>query len=188
MNRLQYAGLSLLFVNALGITASAQQVPETIQIPADPGIPIGCLLTPTCGGNLFVSQNGKRVRPQAPVDRGQGMPCLFDPHCSAQPDDSGKRQALFRHPVTIEDVARKDTKIGDYIPLELKLSDTVRALPQMSNETSRIASCTASIVGADEASRNVQNLPTGFNHDRRTAVAVVASAYAAALEACAHLR
>jgi hypothetical protein len=168
--------------------AQAQRPPRRppVEQPVDPGVPIGCLLKPGCGGNLFVHPDGKFVTPHAPVNPAVGLPCLLNPQCNSQLD-AGGRAALFQRPVSPDDVAHNGATIGDYIPFRPAASAPPRSLnavPQMDVTRSR---CTASIIGARE-SANAAQKEVGRAQEQRTAVDIVVGAYSMALADCSPLR
>jgi len=154
------------------------------EMPADPGIPIGCLLSPSCGPKLFTHPDGRIVAPQAPVDPGNGVPCLVDAKNCGNLLSVGGRQALFKRAVTPQDVATAGAKVGDYIPAS---PPPPLAPPSGGFEAIAASWCTASIVDAKESALRAQQSQND-QAMRGLKVGVAVNAYTNAVAACQPLR
>lgn len=153
-----------------------------LEQPVDPPVPIGCLLSPSCGPNLFVGPDGLRVLPHAPVDPGRGLPCLLRDDCSQQ-------LGAYRRAVTVDSVVQNGASVGDYLTLDqlrsLRLAPTPRrAAPGAAPH----AECAASLIGADEVAKRAATSAPASSSEKQHGIAVVAQAYTSAMAACSDLR
>jgi hypothetical protein len=171
---------------ALAQTPRGPKVTGPVQMPVDPGVPIGCLLNPNCGPKLFVHPDGKIVTPQAPVDPIKGLPCLLDSKNCGNLLSVSERVALFQRSVTPDDVAAKGAMPGDYIPFPSHSALAPQSIGP-SQPPASPSQCTASIVGANESARSAQQ-PPNDSDKRRATLDVVVSAYTMALRACQPLK
>jgi hypothetical protein len=172
-------GLAAVSGQASAQSATAMRVPGGQQMPLDPGVPIGCLLSPSCGPKLFTHPDGRIVTPQAPIDPEKGMPCLLNPKCG-NTLSIGPRDVLFQRAMSPDDVITSGAKVGDYIPVE---SAPLLVQPAPPDRQRASKACTASVLGTKEAARNAQR-PPNEGTSRRDALEVVVGAYKTAVAAC----
>jgi hypothetical protein len=192
--QLHIFSLTALAAVSLGMSVFAQPSHQ----PVDPGVPIGCLLSPECGSSLFKHPDGQKVSVQAPVDPAKSVPCLLNPTCSGALDLPAGRGALFSRQVTLDEVARHGAQIGDYITFNAGATTRVgadtgvgrAAAPRSTSFSlpsgSGAAPCTTSLTQASEISEKASNLPPDIG-TRRNSFNTVVTAYTEALKACGAL-
>jgi hypothetical protein len=173
--------LALLMALIASLPAAAQTINE---MPVAPGVPIGCLLSPDCGGNLLASPDGTKFTIMSPVDQSKGLPCLVNPACFSALKLHGQT-AIFAQETTIDQVANKGAKVGDYTPLPTTPPLSIPT-PPSSPPSNIVLNCTQTVVSVEEASANARTAQSDVEAKHK-ALRNLELSYRAAVETCSKL-